>query len=250
VALPEPPSAADVHQSFADRLEHWETHGFGLWFLRDSERGEMVGRGGLQYTDATGGRAVEAAWAVRPELWRRGLATELAEATVRVAFDDLNLDELIALTLTDNVASCRVMEKSGFAYEREFVHVGLPHVLFVRRRGGGLGAKSEAGRKSETYVRFYDQPLSRARRGLGGTDPARAPAAPVARLVKVGPFNQVPRGQEGARCQPQRSSSTAMIFAARWCGSPTRSLRRTPTGRSRSSASTVAERCSPSACTS
>jgi hypothetical protein len=37
-----------------------------------------------------------------------------------------------------NVASRRVMEKSGFSYEREFVEageeVGLPHVLYRRRR--------------------------------------------------------------------------------------------------------------------
>jgi RimJ/RimL family protein N-acetyltransferase len=247
---PEPTSETDVQLGLAAEIEHWERHGFGIWLLRDRVTGEMVGRGGLQYTDVTGISAVEVAWAMVPERWGQGLATELACAAAAVALDQMQLPELIAVTLPDNTASRRVMEKAGFAYEREIFHVGLPHVLFVRRRGGGLGAKSEAGRKSETYVRFYDQPLSRARRGLGGTDPARAPAAPVARLVKVGPFNQVPRGQEGARCQPQRSSSTAMIFAARWCGSPTRSLRRTPTGRSRSSASTVAERCSPSACTS
>jgi RimJ/RimL family protein N-acetyltransferase len=131
---PEPPSEADVHQSFADRLEHWEIHGFGLWFLRDSEGGEMIGRGGLQYTAATGAQVVEAAWTVRPELWGRGFATELAEATVRVAFDDLGLDELIALTLIDNLASRRVMEKSGFAFVRELVHVGLLHTLYVCRR--------------------------------------------------------------------------------------------------------------------
>ena len=42
-------------------------------------------------------------------------------------------------------------------------------------------------------------------------------------------FNPVPRGQEGASCQPPRSSSTAMTCAARSCGSPTRSSRRTRT---------------------
>jgi len=29
-----------------------------------------------------------------------------------------------------------VMEKSGFEYERDIVHAGLPHVLYRQRRGG------------------------------------------------------------------------------------------------------------------
>ena len=46
---------------------------------------------------------------------------------------------MIAITLPDNVASRRVMEKTGFVYEREIRHVGLAHVLY-RRRAPGDGA--------------------------------------------------------------------------------------------------------------
>ena len=37
---------------------------------------------------------------------------------------------MVAVTLPDHVASQRVMLKVGLVYERDFVHVGLPHVLF------------------------------------------------------------------------------------------------------------------------
>ena len=60
-----------------------------------------------------------------------GPATELAQASVDVAFDELGLREVVAFTLPDNVASRRVMEKAGLRYEREIVHVGLPHVLYA-----------------------------------------------------------------------------------------------------------------------
>ena len=46
--------------SLVDKRDHWERHGFGLWLLRDRATGTMVGRGGLQYTDAIGGAEVEA----------------------------------------------------------------------------------------------------------------------------------------------------------------------------------------------
>jgi ribosomal-protein-alanine N-acetyltransferase len=138
-----PPTRADVRSSLADKRDHWERYGFGLWLLRDRATGELVGRGGLQYTDAIGGYAVEAAWAIVPERWGQGLATELARASVRVAFDSLRLDEIIAITLPDNATSRRVMEKAGFVFERDIVHVGLAHVLYRRRRPDGhLGRKA------------------------------------------------------------------------------------------------------------
>jgi [ribosomal protein S5]-alanine N-acetyltransferase len=126
------PTLADVHASLADKRDHWERHGFGLWLLRDRHTGRVVGRGGLQYTDAIGGFSVEAAWTIAPERWGEGLATELAVASVAVAFDALDLTELIAITLPENLASRRVMEKAGFAYDRPIEHAGLEYVLYRR----------------------------------------------------------------------------------------------------------------------
>jgi RimJ/RimL family protein N-acetyltransferase len=131
-----PPTELDVLDGLAGKVEHWNRHGFGMWLLRDRDTGEMVGRGGLQYTYTAGLNDVEAGWAILPERWGQGLATELAHACVEVAFGPLYLLEIVAFTLPGNLASRRVMEKSGFAYEREIVHAGLPHVLY-RRRGVG-----------------------------------------------------------------------------------------------------------------
>jgi ribosomal-protein-alanine N-acetyltransferase len=68
------------------------------------------------------------------ERWGEGLATELALASIDAGFGTLGLDELIAFTLIHNRASRRVMEKAGLSYEREFLHVGLPHALYRRVR--------------------------------------------------------------------------------------------------------------------
>jgi [ribosomal protein S5]-alanine N-acetyltransferase len=130
------PTETDVLAGLAAKVDHWGRHGFGMWTARDRQTGEMVGRGGLQYTYTAGLHDVEAGWAIVPERWGQGLATELAHACVEVAFDQLGLLELVAFTLPDNAASRRVMEKAGFTYERDIVHAGLPHVLYRRRRPG------------------------------------------------------------------------------------------------------------------
>jgi RimJ/RimL family protein N-acetyltransferase len=131
-----PATEADVITGLEAMIAHWEWHGFGMWLLRDRRTGAMIGRGGLQYTYVADFDAVEAGWAIIPARWGEGLATELALACVKVASNDLQLRELVAFTLPDNIASRRVMEKASFVYEREVTHAGLPHVLYRRRLDG------------------------------------------------------------------------------------------------------------------
>ena len=65
-----------------------------------------------------------------PEFWGQGRATEIAQACIRIGLAQLGFSSLVAVTLTDNHASQRVLVKSGLRYERDVLHAGLPHVLF------------------------------------------------------------------------------------------------------------------------
>jgi RimJ/RimL family protein N-acetyltransferase len=127
------PTEQDLIEGARQKEQHWERYGFGIWLLRDIGTGESVGWGGLQWTYVAGLDEVEVAWAVVPERWRQGLATELAQTAIASAFGPLGLSEIIAFTLPNNAASRRVMEKTGFVYERDIVHALLPHVLYRRR---------------------------------------------------------------------------------------------------------------------
>ena len=130
----EPPTEQDVIDGLIDAERHWERYGFGLWLVRDRATGEMVGRGGLRWTISSELGDIEAMWAIVPERWREGLATELAHAAIAAAFGPVGATEIIAFTLPDNVASRRVMEKTGFLYERDIVHAALRHVLYRLKR--------------------------------------------------------------------------------------------------------------------
>ena len=130
----QPPSEAGVRAGLLEAIGHWELHGFGLWLLRDRSSGAFVGRAGLQHTWATGQNEVEVAWAIVPELWGRGLATESARASIEAAFGPIDLAEVIAYTRPDNVASRRVMKKTGFSFERAFGTEGTEQVLYRRAR--------------------------------------------------------------------------------------------------------------------
>lgn len=123
-------SPADVRELISRQRALWAQAGFGLWTFFDRASDEMVGRGGLMPVALDGDSTVEVAWAVRPERWGEGLATEIGAAALEVAFGALRLDEVVAFTLADNVASRRVMEKLGMAYDGTISHAGWPHVLY------------------------------------------------------------------------------------------------------------------------
>lgn len=127
------PAEQDLIDATRQKEVHWDRYGFGLWLLRDLETNAAVGWGGLQWTFVAELDEVEVAWAIAAERWRQGLATELARAAIQTAFEHLGLREIVAFTLPDNVASRRVMEKTGFVYERDIVHALLPHVLYRRQ---------------------------------------------------------------------------------------------------------------------
>jgi RimJ/RimL family protein N-acetyltransferase len=120
---------AETAQQIRDFGAHWDRHGFGPWTLREPETRRFLGRGGLLRTRIGGRDEVELFYALEFDAWGRGLATELARESVRVAFEALALPELVCFTLRTNARSLGVMRRVGFCCEREVVHAGMPHLL-------------------------------------------------------------------------------------------------------------------------
>jgi ribosomal-protein-alanine N-acetyltransferase len=115
-------------------VKHWADHGFGMWMLRDAATSAIIGRAILRHLDVEGVDEVEVGYGFVPAYWGRGLATEVAQACIRMGFDHFGLASLVAITTPVNLASQRVMQKAGLAYERDMVHAGVPHRLFRIRR--------------------------------------------------------------------------------------------------------------------
>ena len=124
-----PFSKAHTRQSLRSWTLHWREHGFGVWLFHKPD-GEFIGYAGAMRTTIDDRPEIEVLYALRPEFWRGGYATEMATAVVRFAFEGAAPRDLVAFTLPTNLGSRRVMEKCGFHYERDIEHAGLPHVLY------------------------------------------------------------------------------------------------------------------------
>jgi RimJ/RimL family protein N-acetyltransferase len=110
-----------------DDMAHWDEHGFGPWALRVD--GEYAGRGGLGWTVIDDEPNVELAWAIHPDHQGQGLATEVGRAAIEMARDN-GVPLVIAVTMPNNVASQRVMQKLGMTFDRNTQKAGLPHVFY------------------------------------------------------------------------------------------------------------------------
>jgi ribosomal-protein-alanine N-acetyltransferase len=123
-------SAEQTQRYIVENLAHWDRQGYGLWIFRDKKENRFVGRGGLRRVTVEGDEEVEVAYAVMADVWGKGFGTEMAAASVQVAFKQLDLRDLVAFTLPSNIASRRVMEKVGFRYERDIIHTAHSLVLY------------------------------------------------------------------------------------------------------------------------
>lgn len=111
-------------------LSHWEKYGYGIWVLRENSTGDLIGRGGMRNAVLGGNEEVEVAYGLLPEFWNKGLATEFAGAVVRIGLSEIGLSGLACVTHPDNLASQRVVEKTGFVFERKVIYKSEPHLLF------------------------------------------------------------------------------------------------------------------------
>lgn len=87
--------------------------------------------------------AVEIGWRLPRNAWGQGYASEAAAAAAAFALDLLELDELVAITVPDNLPSRRVMTRIGMQHdvEGDFAHPALAvdhpfsrHVLYRLRK--------------------------------------------------------------------------------------------------------------------
>lgn len=144
-------SEDEVRQRLQQHLEHWDCHGFGVWMFRDKVDGRFIGRAGLKNSHVGGNDEVELLYTVMSEYWGKGLATEMAEAILTISFEQLGLADVVCFTLLTNRASQRVMEKVGFKYERNIIHVGLPHVFYCITASAWKSDRFESKRGNRSH---------------------------------------------------------------------------------------------------
>lgn len=111
------PSLAEVQERILPEYlrEYRELpDGLGSFAAVEKKTGLMAGRFSLKPANSyglTGG--TELGYRLYPAFWGGGLATEGVRALIRLAFERLALDRVVATMMADNVGSWRVAERCG-----------------------------------------------------------------------------------------------------------------------------------------
>lgn len=129
-----PLTRAESDESLAKINDHWAERGFGLWAADRRDTGEPIGFIGLAiplFLQEVS-PCVEVGWRLARSHWGLGFASEGARAAVEQAFITLGLDQIVSITVHDNVRSQRVMQKLGLTWDRGAVHSGTGTLLQVR----------------------------------------------------------------------------------------------------------------------
>ena len=140
----------------------FDTNGYTFFVAEDRTTHDFLGFIGMLplNIDIPGLPApiIEIGWRLKQSVWKRGLATEGAQAVLNFAFNTQNLDTLYAYTAVNNLPSRRVMEKLGLTHQPhlDFDHPRIPegnplrrHVLYrILRSNHTIPFKKESHKPS------------------------------------------------------------------------------------------------------
>ena len=108
-------ATVDETRGRLETLQARASDGWGFWAIDERESGRPVGGVGL-FPLNWKGPEIELAYHVVPSAWNRGYASEAAATALAAAWDN-GLDRVVAVAMSGNVASRRVMEKLGMSLE-------------------------------------------------------------------------------------------------------------------------------------
>ncbi|QJD98273.1 GNAT family N-acetyltransferase [Mucilaginibacter robiniae] len=97
-------------------LLNYQLHGFGMCVVCLRTDGTPIGMCGLVKRDVL--PELDLGYALLPEYEGQGYGTEIARGVLQYYQAKLGLKRLLAITIADNIASIRVLEKLGFQFEK------------------------------------------------------------------------------------------------------------------------------------
>lgn len=108
-------------------------NGIGRWAMIEKSSNNFIGWAGLKLVRELTNKHIDfydLGYRLNKSYWGKGFATEAARAALKYGFNKLNLNEIYAITDSQNVASRNVIEKVGLKYIETYSDWGTDHDWF------------------------------------------------------------------------------------------------------------------------
>jgi ribosomal-protein-alanine N-acetyltransferase len=112
-------------------FNHWEVYSFGLYSVFEKSSKNLIGLCGLQLSDD----GIELSYKYYPEMWGKGFAYESAVSVLSYGFNILKLEEVIAITQSQNTSSIRLLTKLGMKHVKDFERFDAIQSSFFLNKG-------------------------------------------------------------------------------------------------------------------
>ncbi len=111
--------------AFIEKMKkRYAEYGFCYFAVEILATQEFIGFIGISYQDydVFFNPSVDIGWRLSPNAWGKGYATEGAKRCLKYAFEELKLEEIVAVAPVINKKSISVMKKAGMKYHSTFEH--------------------------------------------------------------------------------------------------------------------------------
>lgn len=113
-------------------LNSFSVQGYGIWLCFEKNSDRLAGFSGLlQFSPEQPPSLI---FGLHPHFWGRGYAQEAANSILRYAFEELNLEKIIADADEPNRASIRVLNALGFCPLNSAIANERPLLYYEMRR--------------------------------------------------------------------------------------------------------------------
>ena len=106
----------EARENLNEFLAEYEQDGLGAWGIEHRADKKLIGIINTSIPHPIN-RRVEMGYTISRAYWGQGLATEAVQALIGFGFEKMKLVRIEAVVLPENLASARVLEKSGMQFE-------------------------------------------------------------------------------------------------------------------------------------
>jgi len=119
-----PRDRAKFRTFFEEDAKHPFAEQYDLWPVEEKQSNEVIGHCGLIDKEVEEKDEIEIIYIFKTSAWGKGYATEIGQAIIGYAFEEMKLERLIALIEPENEGSERVALKIGMKFEKEVIRPG------------------------------------------------------------------------------------------------------------------------------
>ncbi|MCO4291658.1 GNAT family N-acetyltransferase [Solitalea sp. MAHUQ-68] len=111
-----PFNSVDEARSFINAYTHYQDYGFGRWAVLSKDNNEFIGWCGLKYIPEY--NDIDLGYRILKKFWGQGMATEASKGCLKYGFQQLKMNKIVGRSHVENLASIKVMAKTGMWFEK------------------------------------------------------------------------------------------------------------------------------------